>query len=49
MLARDPVAERLEGDVGGIVMMIEFDSKEAANIFYFNREYQAAKVVREGC
>ena len=49
VLARGPVADRLEGDVSGIVMMIEFESKEAANMFYHSEEYQAAKVVREKC
>ena len=49
VLSRGPVADRLEGDVSGIVMMIEFESKEAANIFYWSEEYQAAKAVREEC
>ena len=49
VLARGPVADRLEGVVSGIVMMIEFESKDAANIFYYSEEYQAAKAVREEC
>ena len=49
VLARGPVADRLEGDVSGIVMMFEFESKEAANTFYHSEEYQAAKAVREQC
>ena len=49
VLARGSGAERLEGDVRGIVMMIEFESREAANIFYYSEEYQAAKAVREAC
>ena len=49
VLARGPVADRLEGDVDGIVMMIEFKSKEAANTFYHSKEYQEAKAVREEC
>ncbi len=49
VLARGPGAERCEGDVRGIVMMIEFESKEAANTFYHSDEYQAAKAVREEC
>ena len=49
VLARGPEADRLEGDVSGIVMMIEFESKEAANTFYYSEEYQAAKAVREAC
>ena len=49
VLARGPGADRLEGDVSGIVMMIEFESKEAAHVFYHSEEYQAAKAVREEC
>ena len=49
VLARSPGADRLEGDVSGVVMMIEFESKEAANTFYHSEEYQAAKAVREAC
>ena len=49
VLARGPEADRLEGDVSGIVMMIEFQSKEAAITFYYSEEYQAAKAVREAC
>ena len=49
VLARGPDADRLEGDVSGIVMMIEFESKEAANIFYYSEEYQTTKAVREAC
>ena len=49
LIAREWSASRLEGDLTGIVMMIEFESKEAANIFYHSEEYQAAKAVREKC
>ena len=49
MFARGPDADRLEGDVSGIVMMIEFESKEAAKTFYYSEEYQAAKAVRVEC
>ena len=49
VLARGPDADRLEGDLCGIVMLIEFESKEAANTFYYSEEYQAAKAVREAC
>ena len=49
VLACGPDADRLEGNVSGIVMMIEFESKEAANTFYYSEEYQAAKAVREAC
>ena len=49
VLARGPDADRLEGNLSGIVMLIEFESKEAANTFYYSEEYQAAKAVREAC
>jgi uncharacterized protein (DUF1330 family) len=49
VLARGPDADRLEGEVSGTVMMIEFESKEAANTFYHSAEYQAAKAIREEC
>ena len=49
VLARGPGADRLEGDVSGIVMLIEFESKEAADTFYHSEEYQAAKAVRVEC
>ena len=47
VLARGPGADRLEGDVSGVVMMIEFESKEAAEKFYFSDQYQAAKSIRD--
>ena len=49
VLARGPDADRLEGDLSGIVMLIEFESKDTANTFYYSEEYQAAKAVREAC
>ena len=49
VLAKGPSADRLEGEIAGIVMMIEFESKEAANTFYHSEEYQAAKAIRETC
>jgi uncharacterized protein (DUF1330 family) len=49
VLARGPNAERYEGDVTGIVMMIEFDSLEIARRFYLSDDYQAAKAVRDAC
>ena len=30
-------------------MMIEFESKEVAEKFYFSEEYQAAKAIRDEC
>jgi uncharacterized protein (DUF1330 family) len=36
--------------VAGIVTMLEFESKEAAETFYFSEAYQAAKAIRDtGC
>ena len=49
VLARGPGAERHEGTLSGVVMMIEFDSKEIAENFYFSEDYQAAKAVRDEC
>ena len=49
VLARGPLGDRHEGDLSGTVMMIEFESKNAAERFYFSDEYQAAKAVREQC
>lgn len=49
ILAKGPGADRHEGELSGIVMMIEFDSKAQAEKFYFSDEYQAAKAVREEC
>ena len=49
VLARGPNAERHEGNLKGILMMIEFDSLATAKTFYMSGEYQAAKAVRDGC
>jgi len=49
VLARGPGAERHEGSVEGIVMMIEFESIDTARTFYLSDEYQAAKAVRDAC
>ena len=49
VLSRGPDADRFEGDVSGVVMMIESESKEAANEFYYSDEYQSAKAVRGAC
>lgn len=49
VLARGPGADRHEGTLSGVVMMIEFDSKETAENFYFSEDYQAAKAVRDEC
>ena len=49
VLARSPNAERQEGNLKGIIVMIEFDSLASAKTFYMSDEYQAAKAVRDGC
>jgi uncharacterized protein (DUF1330 family) len=49
VLARGPGAERHEGSVDGIVMMIEFESIDSARTLYLSDEYQAAKAVRDAC
>ena len=49
VLARGLGADRHEGTLSGVVMMIEFDSKEIAENFYFSEDYQAAKAVRDEC
>ena len=49
VLSRGPNAERQEGNLKGIVVMIEFDSLASAKTFYMSDEYQAAKAVRDGC
>ena len=41
VLARGPDADRLEGNVSGIVMMIEFESKEAALNYAKDKEIDA--------
>ena len=41
--------DRHEGSLAGVVMMIEFESKEVAEKFYFSEEYQAAKAIRDEC
>ena len=47
LLARGPDADRHEGSVSGVVTLIEFESKTAAEKFYFSNEYQAAKAIRD--
>ena len=47
LLPRGPHADRHEGNVSGVVTLIEFESKSAAEEFYFSDEYQAAKAIRD--
>ncbi|EJW21103.1 hypothetical protein IMCC14465_08990 [alpha proteobacterium IMCC14465] len=47
ILARGPGADRHEGSLTGLVTLLEFESKAAAEKFYFSDEYQAAKAIRD--
>ena len=47
VLAKGPNADHREGELRGAVMLIEFDSMEAARSFYESDEYTAAKAIRE--
>jgi uncharacterized protein (DUF1330 family) len=48
LLVRTPEVERREGDLTGLVVMLEFPSVEMARTFYDSESYTAAKLVREG-
>ena len=48
LLVRTPELERREGDLTGLVVMLEFPSVEMARTFYESESYTAAKLVREG-
>jgi len=47
VLARDPRPERREGGLDGTIVVIEFDTPEAARRFYGSPEYTAARKLRE--
>ena len=47
LLVRNPSPDRREGDLTGLVVMLEFPSVEMAKTFYESDEYTAAKLVRE--
>ena len=40
-------ADRHEGELTGLVTLLEFESNAAAEKFYFSDEYQAAKAIRD--
>ena len=48
LLVRTPEVDRREGDVTGLVVMLEFPNIEMARTFYESESYTAAKLVREG-
>jgi len=47
MLVRNPNPEIREGNVSGLVIILEFESIEAARKFYESDKYTEAKAVRE--
>ena len=48
LLVRTPEVDRREGDVTGLVVMLEFPNIKMARTFYESESYTAAKLVREG-
>ena len=48
LLVRNPNPDRREGDLTGLVIVLEFPNIEMAKTFYESNEYTAAKLVREG-
>ena len=48
LLVRTPEVDRREGDVTGLVVMLEFPNIKMARTFYESGSYTAAKLVREG-
>ena len=47
VLVRNPAADHREGDLRGLVILIEFDDVDAARRFYESEKYTAARAVRE--
>ncbi len=47
VLVRNPAPEIKEGDVTGMVIVLEFDTMEAAQTFYESDSYRAARAERE--
>ena len=48
LLVRTAEVDRREGDVTGLVVILEFPNIEMARTFYESESYTAAKLVREG-
>ncbi|MDA9122069.1 DUF1330 domain-containing protein [Paracoccaceae bacterium] len=48
LLVRTPEVDRREGNITGLVVMLEFPNMEMAKTFYESDLYTAAKLVREG-
>ena len=47
ILVRNPAADHREGELRGLVIVIEFDDIDRARQFYESDEYTAARAVRE--
>ena len=47
VLVRNPNPDLREGDAGGLTIVLEFESLEAATAFYESDAYTAARQVRE--
>ena len=47
ILVRNPSPDHREGELRGLVILIEFDDIDAARRFYESDEYTAARAVRE--
>ena len=47
ILVRNPSPDHREGELRGLVILIEFDDIDTARRFYESEEYTAARAVRE--
>lgn len=47
VLVRNPAPDHREGDLRGLVIMVEFSTMDQARAFYDSPDYTAAKAVRE--
>ncbi len=47
ILVRNPSPDHREGDLRGLVILIEFDDLDSARRFYESDQYTAARAVRE--
>lgn len=48
-LVRNPAPDLREGNLGGLTVVVEFDSMDAARDFYESSEYGEARRLRETC
>lgn len=47
IMVRNPAPDHREGELRGLVILIEFENVDAARRFYESEEYTAARKVRE--